>query len=218
VTTIATALQYMAWATSKGLDGEPAGLELALEQATADVQCKCGRDFVPSPEDPANTETRQVLGDGGVTLFIPDALSISKVECQGFSVGTWAAEPPGSTPITALTLPRGGLSYYDPYGYQTAAAYDGAPVQRTWPEGYPIAITGRFGYAELTDFPADLIEAACILTAIRVLDGTSWQNAASGASRISVINVTVDVDTKSSGLSQKQAQAYQILRDYVRMA
>lgn len=195
MSTIATAAQYANWAETQGLDPAPGGLAGALATATREVRDFCRREFLPSPEAPETTETRQVIGDGTTVLFIPDCLTLVSVSCNGAPVSDYRREPPGATPITRL-------------------------VRRSyrWPDGGAVTLTGRFGYAEQADLPAVVVEACCMLAATRLLSAQEWGVGERGVKRQRVLNVDIEYETQpGGGLAGKREAALALLKPYRRM-
>ncbi len=184
-TTIASTEQYATWAGGQGLTPAPTGLEAALAQATAELQAFCGREFLPSPLDEDETETRTYYGDGGYTLWIDDALTVASIACGGAAVSDYTTR---GTPITHLVR----------------SAY-------AWTSDAAVQVTGRFGYAEVAALPAPLVEACCILAALRL--SNTWDNL--GVKRTTVINVTVEYST--DGREAKRQEALALARPYRRI-
>ncbi len=203
ITTIASTAQYASWAASQGItSGTPANLAALLAGATAQLQRYCGREFLPSPADPTKTESRTFLSEGGLTLRIDDALEVTAVAIGTSEVGASLYTACG-TPITALKL-NPAKEYYG-----TGLAY--WPGLREWPLGAAVTVTGRFGYAEQAALPQDLVEACCMLAAVRALGG-GWNDL--GVRRVSVINVTVDYGDTAA--PQKVAEALALAAPYRR--
>lgn len=192
--TLATEAQYEAWAATVGLSSTPAGLLAALEGATAELQSHCGREFLPSPVSGSETETRQVVGDGTNVLWIPDLLSLSSLAVGDVDPGAYRLAPEGQTPATHLVRTVG-----------------------VWTAGTVVYLTGRFGYAEQTALPAVVVEACCVLAAARLHASADWSGAVSGASKVTVINVTVDVASAGAGLARKRQEALDLVRPYRRL-
>ena len=192
--TLATEAQYEAWADGVGLSSTPAGLADALERATAELQAHCAREFVPSPVSGSATETRQVVGDGTNVLWIPDLLSLSSLAVGDVDPGAYRLAPEGQTPATHLVRTVG-----------------------VWAVGTVVCVTGRFGYAEQTALPVAVVEACCMLAAVRLHATADWSGAVSGASKVTVINVTVDVASAGAGLSRKRQDALDLVRPYRRL-
>jgi len=186
-TTIASADQYATWASGQGLAAAPAGLAEALAQATAELQNFCGRDFLPSPSDYDETETRTYYGNGGYTLWIDDALTVASVTCAGAAVSDYITK---GAPITQLVR----------------SAYP-------WTSNAAVAVVGRFGYAEQAALPAPLVEACCILAALRLAGSGNWDKL--GIKRTTVINVTIEFSAE--GREAKRQEALSLARPYRRI-
>ena len=206
--------QYAAFATTNGLPTNPAGLADAIEKATAEAVTIGGRVWVPSPLAAGQTETRTYRGNGDYILYIEDALSIASVAQDGVQVTDWRGIAREAFPIVAIeraavvvtTEPR---------------VVTGQPAAR-WTNGVEIAVTGRFGYSELAQLPADVIEATCALTALRLIGGVALWTAAQNTddAKITVLNVTID-NSKPNGataaLAEIRTQAERTLRGYRRI-
>lgn len=171
ITTLASAEQYAAWAAGVGItSAAPSNLADLLASATAQLQQYCNREFLPSPADPDEAETRTYYGDGGVTLYIADALTLDSV-----AVGSTALS---ADCYRAVGVPVEKLEYRPSTGFPSTDNYPSVYPRGAsgWAAGAAITVTGRFGYAEQAALPADLVEACCALAALRALDGASWQN------------------------------------------
>jgi hypothetical protein len=187
ITTIASVAQFAAWRARVGLPATMIGEADALAEATAELQGYCGRQFLPSPTDPTATETRTFSGDNGRTLFIDDCLTIASVTIEGTEVASTLYDGWGA-PIERLELKTGTLLNY-PYSFG-GVGY--APrAYGVWLRGASVIVTGRFGYAEQSAFPANLVTACCILAATSNLSGF-WDSI--GIKRMTVIHVTVELD------------------------
>jgi hypothetical protein len=224
VATIASAEDYVVWAQAVGLTPLPSGLPAALQYGTEEVQRYCRRELLPSPADPSQTEVRDVYGDGGLTLFIPDAITVQEVRCQGALVPEDIA--PGTLlpgynrvrfgsdgPIVRLVFrPIIATAYSS--AYQVPISYRGL---YRWIPDMPYQVTGRFGYAEPTDLPGTVRRACCMLAALYLNQQNQWQAALSAARRVTAVSVTVDVDNTGQGLQSLRQQAYRLLDDYTRL-
>ena len=189
--TIATTAQYFSWEILQGIDTNPNGLDLALAQATAEIQRICGREFLPSPAASGETESRILVGDGTKLLFVPDALNI--VSVSSTSISTWRAEQ--ATPITYIELTSG-----------------------VFLEGATVTLTGRFGYAEQAALPADLVEACCMLAAVRLSGAAEWSNVQSNVKRQKVMDVDIEYfEGSKSNLQAKRDQAIELIIQYQRL-
>jgi hypothetical protein len=203
-TTLASEGDYAAWASARGLEAVSTGLAPALAAATKELQQFCGRDFRPSPATLGETEVRSYVGDGGKLLFIADALTIVSVTCLGAPVTDFRADPPGETPTQWLTRPvvefiNSAYPLYGPY---------------TWAQGQEVTVVGRFGYCEIADLPADLVEACCALAAVRVLSGADWTNVGITEKRVAEVIVKFD---NGAGMAGKRADALALARPYRRL-
>jgi hypothetical protein len=190
ITTLASTAQYAAWAAMYGLATAPTGMALALAQATAELQGFCGRDFLPSPAAVNTTEARQYLGNGAAVLVIDDCLTLTSITCAGAPVTDHQKEPLGETPTTRLRR-----------------------TDYTWTEGAVIIVTGRFGYAEQAALPAAVVEACCMLAALRCNDGASWAHL--GVKSVQAGSLA-RVDYDNSGQDPKRAAALALARPYRR--
>lgn len=193
IVTIASAAQYQAWAVRYGLATAPTGLAASLAEATCEIQEYCGREFLPSPTAADTTETRVVMGTGGQTLYIPDALRLESVTVGGLTLSPNLYAERG-TPITKLVL----LSRLS-----------------EWIRNAEVTLVGRFGYAEQAALPASLIEACCMLAALRLNDSASWTH-------LGVRSVTagglakVDYAEEGTSFEAKRQTALALLRPYRR--
>lgn len=210
---IITPEQYAAYARAAGLEPAPAGLEDAIEKSSADALRIAGREFVPSPASADATETRTFRGTGNLTLYIDDCLAVSSVAIDGVGITDYRAIAV-ERPLPILALERSGSIDGDGLPRVSSSA-----PQYRWPAGSVVTVTGRFGYAEQAELPADLVEAIAALTALRLVAGPSlWQQATEGSSRITVLNVTIDdKPTAGSALDTIRKDAERVLRGYRRI-
>jgi hypothetical protein len=192
ITTLASTAQYAAWAALYGLPTAPTGIALALAQATDELQQFCGRKFLPSPAAAETTEARQYLGNGASVLLIDDCLTLTSITCAGAPVTDHQKEPLGETPTTRLRR-----------------------TDYTWTEGAVIIVTGRFGYAEQAALPAAVVEACCMLAALRCNDAASWAHL--GVSSVQAGSLArVDFFGSSTVQDAKRAAALALARPYRR--
>ena len=195
---IITPDQYAAYATMNGLDTAPPSLTDAIAKASVEAVQLSGREFTPSPADPAATETRTYRGSSRFMLYIDDALSIASVTLGGVSVTDYSGVALEGLPIVALerTLER-------------------------WTSCAEVAVTGRFGYSEQAALPEDVVEAVCILTALRLVAGpTLWDQAGSvDDAKVTVLNVTLDSSkpVNRDAIADLRKSAEKTLRGYRRM-
>ena len=71
-------------------------------------------------------------------------------------------------------------------------------------------MTGRFGYAEQAALPGAVVEACCMLAALRVQPGdepwTKW-----GISQVQVLNVNVKMTEPGEQIKARRAEAYALV-------
>lgn len=208
---IVTITDYSTWLSSVGLSAitpNQAALDYAIEEARA----ACGRSFTYSPADGGADEARTFAGSGEPTIVIDDLLTCSAISYTGadlgtaaMATGTYTLEAAGSSPYIYLVRQRSlALS-----GYVDNRRYIAPGV---WPEASTITITGQWGYAATT--PKPVVEAICMLAAVRLLSGGDWTNA--GIKRTQVLNVTVDF-AQGNSLEAKVVEAKGKLRDFARI-
>ena len=192
--TIITSAEYGEWASAMGMDASPAALDFHLNSATREIQRICGREFLPV------VDARSFVGDESCYLYIDDCVSITSVVTGGgalIAVTDYVAEPRNSSPITCLRR----LYYH-------------------WDEEFDTVVTGTFGYAaSQAAIPDDIKEAACLITASRVMMSAPIAATSNGIKRTTVVNVTVEYDT-SNGLptiNQFKAMAGTLLEPYKRL-
>jgi len=211
-TTLATEVEFMAWATDVGLVTVQQGsVPRLLARATAELQQFCGRELLPTAAGIARTFS----GDGSAVLTIDDLLTCTEVAVEGAAVdtGSYRLEGVGGAPYVYLVrdfLPRSWVSG-EPNYRRTGGA---------WPEGSDnVRVTGTWGYA--TTMPTGLVEACCILTAYRmVLQPAAWAQTPEVVSQSvgDVSQTFVTRTTKGSALEVERERALDLARPYRRVA
>jgi len=205
-TTLATTAEFASWQNRTGLTLTGSVAE-ALRFATREVQRLCGRRFLRSPTDGDADEERTFSGAGKAVLVIDDLLVCAAVTLDSEAMDSSCYQTIGLGAAPYLYLKRLSSSTVETIG---GAYTDVSPS--AWPAGTGnVVITGSWGYAATV--PDDVIEATCILAAIRLKSQASWDNV--DVKRTSVINVTIEYD--SGGLDKKHQEAERKLREYVRI-
>lgn len=204
-TTLATDNELSTWATANGVTLPSAGHAEALERATAEVQTYCGRAFVMSPSDGGADEARTFNGNGEPELGIDDLLEITSVTISDDAVDSTGYKLHG-----AGTLPYTSIERSTTTTFETQVGGYTVPANYVWTEGSAnIEITGLWGYASTV--PAPVVEACCMLAALRLLGGSGWGQL--GISATDVLNVSIKFDggARTSALRKaalEQCRAY----------
>lgn len=206
---LATLEQFDAWAVMTGatLPANVTARQTALDKATVDIRDHCGRSFTYSPADAGADEARTFVGNAEPTLDLDDCLSVGSVALDGSSLDdtSYRADAVGASPYIYLVRVRNNSSLY----------LDETPVVYylgTWPVDSVITVTGQWGYAAAV--PDAVVEACCMLAALRMLGGDGWN--ALNVKTTAILSVSVTYDLAMA--KEKRAEALGLLRKYKRIS